>query len=76
VQVGVHVLHHLLLSDLPAICNPSAEGDPLFVPLWMGDTGQGLGVTLIDADDLSNFRFRRLCLTPNLPSVCLPCHGC
>jgi hypothetical protein len=77
VQVGVHVLHQLLLSDLPAICNPStAEGDPVFVPLWTGETGQGLGVTLLDADDLSNSRFRRLCQTPNPSSACLPCHGC
>ena len=77
VHAGVHVLHRLLLSEVPAICNPpAAEGDPLFVPLWMGETGQGLGVTLIDADDLTNTRFRRLCRTPYLPLTCLPCHGC
>jgi hypothetical protein len=77
VQASVHVLHRLLLSDLPAICNPAAaDNDRLFIPLWMGETSQGLGVTLADADDLGNFRFRRLCQTPSLPSACLPCHGC
>jgi hypothetical protein len=77
VWLGVHVLHRLLLSDLPAICNPpTAEGDSLFVPLWMGQTGQGLAVRLVDADDVTNTRFRRLCRTAYPPAACLPCHGC